>query len=93
MCLNVSINLPVDVQAVVRREVSDLDGATRELLLLDLYRGGVLSHYELSRGLGLDRFQTEALLKQRGIFEEDELQEDAKEDAKPVEFILRPRTK
>ena len=37
--------------------------------LLELFRRGKLSHYELSRILGLDRFETDAYLKHHNVFE------------------------
>jgi hypothetical protein len=91
MCFHVSINLPSDVEELVRREVADLDGAARESLLLDLFRRGVLTHYELSRGLGIDRFETDALLKKRGIFEGSPTMEDLEADRRAIDYYFQQR--
>ena len=37
--------------------------------VLELFRRGKISHYELSCALGLDRIETDAYLKKHGVFE------------------------
>ncbi|HMN42178.1 MAG TPA: UPF0175 family protein [Phycisphaerales bacterium] len=91
MCLHISINLPDDVEKRIRAEVANLDATARESVLLDLFRRGVLSHSELSQALGIDRFETDAVLKGRGIFEGSLTAEDVEEDRRTIEFILRDK--
>ena len=88
MCMHVSIELPSELEEHIRREVVDLESVARESLLLELFRRGVLSHFELSQGLGIDRFETYALLKARGIFEGSLTNEDIEEDVRTLQFIL-----
>ena len=88
MCLNVSFNLPADIEDRLRRELPDLDANAKESFLLDLFRRGVLSHYELSRALGIDRFETDALLKNRGIFEGSLTHEDVDNDVRALRRLL-----
>ena len=38
-------------------------------LLLQAFREGTLSHYELSKALGLDRFETDAFLQRHSVIE------------------------
>jgi hypothetical protein len=47
-----------------------LDAAAREALVIDLFRCGRLSRVTLGRMLGLDRFETSALLKRHELFED-----------------------
>jgi predicted HTH domain antitoxin len=91
MCLHVSLNLPAEVEERVRREVADLEGTARESLLLDLFRRGVLSHYELSQALGIDRFETDALLKARNVYEGSLNTEDLEEDWRTIEHLFGPK--
>jgi predicted HTH domain antitoxin len=84
----VTIQLPNDVEQRLRSEVPNLDGEATEALLLDLFRRGKLSHFELSKILGLDRFQTDALLKRHNIFEGSPTSQDLDEQQKTMERVL-----
>ena len=69
MPLKVTLDLPADVEEKLRREMPDLDADVKEAYALELFRRGKLSHYELSRVLELDRFETDAYLKRHHVFE------------------------
>jgi len=69
MAMNVTLDLPADVEDRLRRETPNLDAEVKEAYALELFRRGRLSHAELSRVLGLDRFETDAYLKRHGVFE------------------------
>ncbi|MGD9635444.1 MAG: UPF0175 family protein [Pirellulales bacterium] len=66
----VTIQLPADVEERLRAETPDLDTAAKEAFLVELYRQEKLTHYELSLALGLDRFETDALLKKHRVTED-----------------------
>lgn len=66
----VTIQLPADVEERLRADTPDLDGAAKEAFLVELYRQDKLTHYELSLALGLDRFETDALLKKHQVTED-----------------------
>lgn len=66
----VSINLPLKLEAQLRREVHDLDQMAKEALLVDLYRRGAITHHELSESLGMERFRVEELLSRYGVVED-----------------------
>lgn len=66
----VTIQLPADVEERLRADTPDLDRAAKEAFLLELYRQDKLTHYELSLALGLDRFETDALLKKHHVTED-----------------------
>jgi predicted HTH domain antitoxin len=65
-----TIELPVDVEQRLRAENPDLESEARETLLVELYRQDKLSHYELSQALGLDRFETDGVLKKHNVTED-----------------------
>ena len=80
MPLTVRLNLPPDVEEKLRRETPDLDNDVKEAYALELFRRGKLSHYELSRILGLDRFETDAYLRRHNVLEGSPTLEDLEAD-------------
>ena len=76
----VTIQLPADVEQRLRDDSPDLDAEVKEAMLVELYRQGKLTHDELSQALGLDRFETDAILKKHNVTLDlptaEELQED-----------------
>ena len=76
----VTVQLPPDVEQRLRAQSSDLDTEAKEAMLIELYRQDKLTHYELSLALGLDRFETDAVLKKHHVTEDlptlQELEDD-----------------
>jgi hypothetical protein len=70
MAMTVSFQLPSNIEEQLRRELVDLDQVAKEAALVELYRQEQLSHHELATALGLDRFETEALLKRHRVTED-----------------------
>ena len=68
--MTVSFQLPSTIEEQLRREFVDLDEVAKEAALVELYRQEKLTHHELATGLGLDRFETEALLRRHRITED-----------------------
>jgi hypothetical protein len=68
--MTVSFELADSLEERLRREVGDLDRFSKEAALVDLYRRGSLTHHELTLSLDLNRFETESLLKLRGVTED-----------------------
>jgi hypothetical protein len=66
----ITIQLPKDVERDLRGQVADFDRAAKEAMLIELYRQDKLSHHQLAQALGLDRFETEALLKRHNVVED-----------------------
>ncbi len=64
----------------LRQETPDLDNDVKEAYALELFRRGKLSHYELSRILGLDRFETDAYLRRHNVLEGSPTLEDLEAD-------------
>ena len=88
MTVNVTLEFPSDVEARIRKESPSLEADVREAFVLELFRQGRLTHYELSKVLGLDRFETDALLKRRNIFEGGLTMEDLEADRQTLERVL-----
>ena len=86
----VTIQLPTDVEQRLRAEFADLDTEAKETLALDLFRRGKLSHYELSKVLGLDRFQTDAYLKRHNVLEGSLTMQDLDEQSQTLDRVLGP---
>lgn len=68
--MTVSFQLPADLERELRGEFRDLEGEAKEALLVSLYRQGKLSHLALSKALGLDRFETEDVLRKHNVTED-----------------------
>jgi predicted HTH domain antitoxin len=85
MSLNVTLDLPTDVVEKLPREGGSLNADVKEVYVLELFRRGTLSHYELSQALGLDRIETDAFLKRHGVFEGSLTSEDLETDWQTVQ--------
>lgn len=86
----VTIQMPREIEQRLRAQNSDLDALAKEAVALDLFRKGKLSHYELSRMLGLDRFETDAYLKAHNVVEGSLTAEDLDEQAATLDRVLGP---
>jgi len=84
MSLTIRLDLPPDVEQKLRAEVSDLSKEVKEAYALELFRRGRLSHYDLARVLGLDRFETDAYLKRHHVFEGSLTMEDLEADSQTL---------
>jgi len=80
MSLMVRIDLPPDLEEKLLTESSDLAAEVKEAYALELFRRGRLGHHDLSRMLGLDRFETDAYLKRHNVFEGSLTMEDLEAD-------------
>ncbi|MEX0711811.1 MAG: UPF0175 family protein [Pirellulales bacterium] len=77
--MTISFNLPESLEQQLRDELGNLDQAAKEAALVELYRQGKLSHGRLAEGLGISRYQADAVLKRHHVTEDlitlDELDE------------------
>jgi predicted HTH domain antitoxin len=89
MPLTVVLDLPADLELKLRQETADLDADVKEAYALELFRRGKLNHYELSRLLGLDRFQTDAYLKRHNVFEGSLTMADLEADRQTLERVTK----
>ncbi|HEX8914482.1 MAG TPA: UPF0175 family protein [Humisphaera sp.] len=88
----VSFQLPPNLERELRDERRDLDAEAREALLVSLYRQGRLSHAAVSKALGLDRLETEDVLRKHNVTEDLGTVEDYLADAATLaELRMRGR--
>jgi len=87
MALRVTLDLPADLEEKLRRESPNLDADVKEAYALELFRRGKLSHCELSRVLGLDRFETDAYLKRQNVFEGSLTMADLEADRETLDRV------
>ena len=88
MSLNVYLDLPPALEDRLRRESASLDADVKEAFVLELFRRGRLSHYELSQALGLDRYETDAYLKRRAIWEGSLTMSELESDQQTLKEIM-----
>jgi predicted HTH domain antitoxin len=88
MALRVTLDLPAEVEERLRRETPNLDADVKEAYALELFRRGKVSHYELSRVLGLDRFETDAYLKRHNVFEGSLTMADLEADRQTLDRVM-----
>ncbi len=88
MALNVTLDYPPDLEEKLLRETPNLNADVKEAYALELFRRGKLSHCELSRILGLDRFATDAFLKRHKVFEGSPTMDDLESDRRTLEGLM-----
>jgi hypothetical protein len=86
----VTFQLPTELERKLRAEIADLDAEAKEAYVLQLFRRGKLTHFELSKVLGLDGPETDGYLKRHGVFEGSLTREDLEADRQTLERLLRP---
>lgn len=66
----ISFTLPKNLEAGLRRQVTDLNHEAKEAFLVELYRQQKLSHAQLAEALGLSRYDTDGVLKRHEVYYE-----------------------
>lgn len=73
--MSLVIDLPSDIEAVLRKSAGNLNQDAKEAMLIELYRQGRLTHSQFSKALGVSRDEANGLLKRHHV-EEDLLTVD-----------------
>ena len=68
--MTVTFEIPPHVEQRLLAEQRDIGAEAKESFLVDLYRRGQLTHFDLSKALGLDRFETEDVLHKHNVTED-----------------------
>ena len=68
--MSISFDLPDSVEEQLRRELADLDVVAKEAALVELYRQERITHHQLGLSLGLERHETDGLLKRHKVVED-----------------------
>ncbi|GMU22600.1 MAG: hypothetical protein AMXMBFR13_26850 [Phycisphaerae bacterium] len=66
----ISFQLPELVEQRLREQCADADQAAKEAALVEFYRQGQVTQFELANALGLSRYETDGLLKRHGVTED-----------------------
>jgi hypothetical protein len=66
----ITFELPAGVEQRLRQQSPDLDSEAKEATLVELFRQDKLSHFELAQARGLDRFETDGVLKKHKVTED-----------------------
>ena len=90
MDINVSVNLPPEVESRLQSERVGLVSVAREAVAVDLFRRESLSHAQLGQALGLDRFETDALLKRHKVSEHALTHSDVDADVQSINDLIGP---
>ncbi len=88
MNINRTDTLPPGIEQRLQAESGDLSSAVRESFAINLFRRGILTHHELEQVLGLDRFETDALLKRNDVTEYSLTHEDLDTDVSSLKEFL-----
>ncbi len=86
----VTVELPADLEQRLREETPDLESHAKEAMLVELYRQEKLTRFELSQALGLDRFETDAVLKKHKVALDLPTSEEIDEGLRRLRKIVGP---
>jgi predicted HTH domain antitoxin len=65
--MNISYEIPQDIERELRTNGPDINREAKESYLIDLYRQGRISHRQLADALGLNRYETDGVLKRHKV--------------------------
>jgi hypothetical protein len=65
--MNISFDIPKDIEQGLAASVADLNADAREIYLVNLYREDRITHHQLTEALGLTRIETDGVLKRHKI--------------------------
>ncbi len=87
--MTITFEIPRDIEQQLCPSGSDLSGKAREAFLVELFREREISHRQLAQALGLERYETDGLLKKYGVGLDSNVEEiraacDVLSDARPV---------
>jgi predicted HTH domain antitoxin len=80
----VVIEFPKDIEESLRQTNPNLERDATEAYAVELFRKGALSHYELSRALGIDRFETDEVLVRHKCYEQSVTHADVERDVETL---------
>ena len=65
--MNISFELPRDIDEQIGSTGADLCREAMEAYLVELYRQERITHHQLSEALGLSRYETDGILKRHKV--------------------------
>ncbi|MEX0777910.1 MAG: UPF0175 family protein [Phycisphaeraceae bacterium] len=85
----VTIQLSPDLEQRLRAQTPDLDTQAKEAMLVELYGQEKLTHYELAQALGLDRLDTDAVLKKHKVTVDLPTRQELEDDLARLRPLVR----
>lgn len=73
--MNISFEIPQDIEQQIRAEGADLNRDAKEVYLMEQYRQAKITHRQLEEALGLSFHETEGLLKERDMGQDLDIEE------------------
>jgi predicted HTH domain antitoxin len=73
--MTIHFEISPDIERQLDSAGTELNQLAKELLMVELYRQEQITHHQLAEGLGLNRYETDGLLKRHGIGLELSLEE------------------
>jgi len=61
--MTITFEIPSDMERELRSNGADLSRDAKEAFLVELYRQEKIEHHQLAAALGLDRYETDGVLK------------------------------
>jgi len=86
--MRIDITLPPQIEDTIRTMIDNVEDTAREAVLVELYRREVLTKFELAEALGIDRFEADRLLIERGVYEGSVTLEDLAGDRDTLDRVL-----
>lgn len=65
--MTISFEIPQAIGQELRAYSDDLSREAKEAFLIELYRQEKIAHHQLAEALGLDRYETDGVLKRRKV--------------------------
>ena len=65
--MTIHFEIPKDIEEWLRAAGINLTQMAKEALLVDLYRTARITHHQLAEALGLNRYETDGVLKRHGV--------------------------
>jgi predicted HTH domain antitoxin len=65
--MNISFEIPHEIEQQIKTNGLDANGRAREAFLVELYREHKITHRQLGDALGLERYDTDGVLKRYGV--------------------------
>lgn len=78
----ISFDLPPEIESCLRSNGASISREARQAYLVELYRTRRITHFQLSKALGLSRYETDDVLKEYEVWLEiDEVDIRAEADS------------
>jgi hypothetical protein len=90
--MTISFDIPPEIEAALKSMGRDPSQLLREAALVELYRQGHLTHYQLAQALGLTKLETDSRLKALGVYEGTLDSDDLDADRRALDRLFKARS-